>query len=119
MWRSGTLVLMGIMGLCGNAAAQGPAAYLPSLPPPTHAFAITSTPISPLRSLGQAKSGDRAVTGILVGGTIGLVLGYVMYNGLCEAVNNQCSDSRVPMLMLGAVVGGAIGGIVGSLSGDD
>lgn len=112
-------MLIGTMGLRGNAAAQGPTAYFSRMPAPTHALALTHTPMSPPWSLSQAKAGDRAVTGILIGGTIGLVLGYAMYNGLCEAGGNQCTNSRVPLLVLGAGLGGAIGGIVGSLSGDD
>ena len=62
------------------------------------------------------KKKDHTAAGILIGAGLGLAAGYALYNGLCEAVDNQCSDSRVRLLVMGGVVGAAIGGLIGSLS---
>jgi hypothetical protein len=59
---------------------------------------------------------DHTVTGLLIGAALGMAAGWAFYDALCEAVNNNCSDSRARLVILGGAAGGALGALIGSLS---
>ncbi len=114
-----TLALVTI--LPGLAAAQGPsrraaAAALrlgarQTVPP---ARAVTAAGLSTIPD--STKKKDHTATGLAAGAVAGFLGGWLIYNGLCEAAMNQCTNSRLPSLMFGAMIGAAVGGVLGSLS---
>jgi hypothetical protein len=118
--RSRLLVLTAALLLpLATASAQvaGPAAYPGMGPgssllwaPPVHASAAPSIRIE------QADKHDGTVLGLIVGAGLGLAAGWGFYNAICEAVDNHCSDSRLPYLLIGAGVGGGLGALIGSVA---
>ena len=67
----------------------------------------------PLRIAADEKP-DRTVLGLIVGGGLGFVAGWGFYNTICEAVDNQCSDSRMRYLVFGTALGAGLGALIGS-----
>jgi hypothetical protein len=64
----------------------------------------------------EAEEGsDHTVLGLVIGGGVGFVAGWAFYNTICEAVDNDCSDSRLPYLAIGTGVGAGLGALIGSL----
>jgi hypothetical protein len=57
---------------------------------------------------------DHTVLGLIVGAGLGFAAGWAFYNTICEAVDNRCSDSRVPHLIFGTSIGAGVGALVGS-----
>ena len=96
-------------------AAQAPATVLR---PGDRAFAEWSPPLTAraaLRPIATAAGRHHTVVGFVVGAAIGLAAGYAFYDVMCEAVDNNCSDSRVRLLVIGGGAGGALGALVGSV----
>jgi hypothetical protein len=54
------------------------------------------------------------VLGLVVGAGLGFVAGWAFYDAICEAVDNRCSDSRVPHLLIGTAAGAGLGALIGS-----
>jgi hypothetical protein len=54
------------------------------------------------------------VVGLAIGAGLGFVAGWAFYDVLCEAVDNRCSDSRLPTLVVGTALGGGLGALIGS-----
>jgi hypothetical protein len=63
-----------------------------------------------------AEGKDHTIGGFLIGAGLGMAAGWLMYNAFCEAVNDQCSDSRMRLVVIGGAMGGALGALIGSLS---
>ena len=63
----------------------------------------------------RAEGKNHLLTGALIGAAVGVAAGYLFYNTICEAVDNQCSDSRVRLMVLGGATGGVFGAVIGSL----
>ena len=59
---------------------------------------------------------DHTVTGLLIGGGLGFAAGWGFYNAMCEAVDNECSGSRVQSALVGSAVAGSLGALIGSLA---
>lgn len=125
-WSIVALALLAAIPVsAGTAAAQGPtsaaaAARLRLTPSaaasaPTEAPAAQPEPRALPDSVTEEKK-DHTLTGLLVGAGVGFVAGWAFYNTLCEAVDNRCSDSRVPLLVLGTGAGASLGGLIGSLA---
>jgi hypothetical protein len=57
---------------------------------------------------------DYTVLGLVVGAGLGFVAGWAFYDVICEAVDNNCSDSRLPHLVIGTGVGAGLGALIGS-----
>ena len=57
---------------------------------------------------------DHTVLGLIVGAGLGFAAGWAFYDTICEAVDNRCSDSRVPHLIFGTSIGAGLGALVGS-----
>jgi ABC-type nitrate/sulfonate/bicarbonate transport system permease component len=95
-----------------------------SRPAPFPAFEIAAqwqsldpaSPRLPDPAFQPKQSHSHTLTGFLIGAAIGGALGYLFYNGLCEAVDNNCYDSRVRYVLIGGVSGGALGALIGSFS---
>jgi hypothetical protein len=83
---------------------------------------IGPAPIAVRRSLvtlpdtvvSQPKK-DHTFTGLVIGAGVGFLGGWAFYNAMCEAVDNNCGDSRVRSLVFGTVGGAALGSLIGSL----
>ena len=80
--------------------------WVPS-PPPAAAPDLHLLPDS-------ARGTNYTVVGLAIGAGLGFVAGWAFYDVLCEAVDNRCSDSRLPMLMVGTALGGGLGALIGS-----
>ncbi|MBA3344484.1 MAG: hypothetical protein H0T44_04155 [Gemmatimonadales bacterium] len=95
--------------LAGQTSPYIPAAF-PPLPAPWAATIPPAPLVRPVRSgllldVRMARQrGNHTLVGLAIGA--GLVTGYAFYNTICEAVDNRCSNSRVPHLMIGAGLGG-------------
>ena len=63
-----------------------------------------------------ADKSDHTVLGLIIGGGLGFVAGWAFYNTICEAVDNNCSDSRVSSLVIGTGLGAGLGALIGSLA---
>jgi hypothetical protein len=104
------LAVAGSLLLASPAAAQavpGPgssALWAPASSPP---FARSILPDS-------ARKKDHTVTGLLIGAGVGFAAGWAFYDVICEAVDNRCSDSRLPLLVLGTGLGAGLGALIGS-----
>lgn len=106
--------------LPGLAAAQAPSLRAAAAlrlgvhrtVPPALAVAAAGLPTIP----DSTKKKDHTATGLAAGAVVGFLGGWLIYNGLCEAAMNQCTNSRLPSLMFGAMIGAAVGGVLGSLS---
>jgi hypothetical protein len=61
------------------------------------------------------KSGDydHVLPGLLIGAGVGIVLGYLFYDALCEGA---CTSSPGPLLLRGALIGGALGALIGIIA---
>ncbi len=59
---------------------------------------------------------DHTVTGLLVGAGLGFAGGWGFYNAMCEAVDNECSGSRVQSALVGSAVVASLGALIGSLA---
>jgi hypothetical protein len=57
---------------------------------------------------------DHTVLGLLVGAVVGFGAGWALYDVVCEAVDNRCSDSRLPHLVIGTGLGASLGALLGS-----
>lgn len=79
---------------------------------PTRAVTAAGLPAIP----DSTKKNDHTATGLAAGAVVGFLGGWLIYNGLCQAVMNQCTNSRLPSLMFGTMIGAAVGGVLGSLS---
>jgi hypothetical protein len=47
---------------------------------------------------------------------VGFAAGWAFYDAMCEAVDNNCSDSRVSLVVLGTGAGAGLGALLGSLA---
>jgi hypothetical protein len=101
-------------------ASNGPA----QLPDPPIRPASSSVWVRPERlpasavpiRIEAAEEGNHTVLGLIVGGGLGLIAGYGFYNAMCEAVDNNCSGSRLPYLVVGTGIGAGLGALIGSVA---
>jgi hypothetical protein len=114
-----TLCGLSIALLAGvsQASAQSRPVPFPSMEIATQwqAPATAGTRV-PNPALDESKKSDHTATGFLIGAGIGLAAGWMFYNAMCEAVDNQCTGSRMPTVMIGGVIGAGLGGLIGSLA---
>jgi hypothetical protein len=102
------------------AAAQAPPVGPPSgtLRPGSSTLWAPSQPPAAARELyllpDSARGTNYAVVGLAIGAGLGFVAGWAFYDVLCEAVDNRCSDSRLPTLVVGTALGGGLGALIGS-----
>ena len=73
-------------------------------------------PIAIPAGFAAEDKADHTVLGLIVGAGLGFAAGWAFYNTFCEAVDNQCSDSRGPYLVFGTAIGGGLGALVGNLA---
>jgi hypothetical protein len=69
----------------------------------------------PVRIHAEEKH-DYTVLGLVIGAGLGFVAGWSFYNAMCEAVDNDCADSRLPYLAIGTGLGGGLGALIGSVA---
>jgi hypothetical protein len=62
------------------------------------------------------KRKDHTITGLLVGAGLGFAAGWGFYNAMCEAVDNECSGSRVRSALVGSALVGSLGALIGSVA---
>ncbi len=62
----------------------------------------------------KAERKNHTVLGLVIGAGLGFAGGWAFYDVICEAVDNECSDSRLPHLLVGTAVGGGLGALIGS-----
>ena len=111
------------LALPQRAAAQGPSLELAATRLQLGVSApVTGSPVIFGRNLLSfthslaPKRRDYTVIGLVVGAGLGFAVGWAFYDTICEAVDNECSDSRVPHLVLGTAAGGSLGALIGSLA---
>jgi hypothetical protein len=56
------------------------------------------------------------ILGLIIGAGLGFAAGWGFYNAMCEAVDNNCDNSRFPYLAIGTGVGGGLGALIGSVA---
>ena len=109
-------LLVALAAAPGTAAAQAEtpaqAAARFRLERPAPAPALFTLPDS------VARKKNHTFTGLLVGAGLGAVLGYGFYNAMCEAVDNQCNESRTRTMVVGAAAFGALGALIGAVASD-
>ena len=106
-----------LMAGASEAAAQNRPAAFPTLKIATEwQVGVPGAPLVSGPVLRLAPSHHHALKGVLMGALVGGAGGWLFYNATCEAVNNQCYESRVRFVLIGGAVGGALGGVIGSLS---
>jgi hypothetical protein len=108
-----------IVALTSTALAQTPGARIrpfASGPAPSSLWvAPQQRPARPHTIVADSADGpDRTLLGLVVGAGLGFVAGWALYNTICEAVDNRCSDSRLPHVVFGAAIGAGLGALVGS-----
>lgn len=120
-----------VTALPGRAAAQGPSSQQAAATLRLAAYAATPRPAGaaadPLAPAGavadplaladttQSGGNDGTILGLVIGGAAGFGGGWAFYDAICEAVDNDCADSRLPHLLVGTAVGAGLGALVGSL----
>ena len=111
------LFLLLTAGLASPAFGQRASSEFVSLHTLPFEAAEPSRPLPLSRFNASAAEGkDHTVTGLLIGAGLGMAAGWLLYNAFCEAVDDQCSDSRVRLVLLGGAAGGALGALLGSLA---
>ena len=118
------LLLRLLLAILGSALlwAHPLAAQGPSLPEAAARLrleapeAVGTMPVPDLRFRPDSSDAgsDGTLIGLLIGAGVGFVAGWATYDVFCEAVDNQCSDSRLGLVLLGTGVGGGLGALVGS-----
>jgi hypothetical protein len=81
---------------------------------PAPAWTAPASPLLALPDTAGAKRKDHTVTGLLVGAGLGFVAGWAFFYAMCEAVDNNCSDSRFRLVAVGTGAGAALGALIGS-----
>ena len=66
--------------------------------------------------IDMTEKDDHTVLGLVIGAGIGFVAGWAFYNTICEAVDNDCADSRLPHLAIGTGLGAGLGALIGSIA---
>ena len=110
-----SVLIAGSLLLPAAAAAQGTPGVLRSSEPTFAEWSLPAPTRPALRPVLPGEGADHTVLGLAIGAAIGIAAGYAFYDVMCEAVDNNCSDSRLGLLVLGAGVGGALGALVGSV----
>ena len=100
------------------ACASQASAQVRPLPFPTIEIASQWLNPNPARSTipgPVVKSGDynNVLPGLLIGAGVGVVVGYLFYDALCESA---CTGSPGPLLLRGGLIGGALGALIGIIS---
>jgi hypothetical protein len=105
----------------GSALAQGRTMH-----PASHALHPRASPVWAPPSLPprrvhaalpdsvKAERKNHTVLGLVIGAGLGFAGGWAFYDVICEAVDNECGDSRLPHLLVGTAVGGGLGALIGS-----
>jgi hypothetical protein len=107
--------------LAGRLEAQGPsleaaAAQLRlAASAPAPAGLARSRALVALPDTAGTERKDHTLTGFLVGAGLGFVAGWAFYDAMCEAVDNNCSDSRFRLVAVGTGAGAALGALIGSV----
>jgi hypothetical protein len=106
-------VLLALLLPAGSALAQGYAMPFPTIEAPS-AWREVEGARGPAPGVSTAKGAHQTMTGFLIGAIIGGAAGWGFYNAMCEAVDNNCSDSPFRLVVIGASIGGVLGALVGS-----
>jgi hypothetical protein len=85
-----------------------PVADSPAPPPHRVSFALPDSV--------KARRKDYTVPGLLIGAGLGFAGGWAFYDLLCEAVDNECGESRYRMVVPASALGGLIGAAIGTLA---
>ena len=99
--------------LVANASAQTQARAPRPASSPLWTLPESAPGSRPIR-VETSDQHDRTVLGLIVGAGLGFVAGWAFYDTICEAVDNRCSDSRVPHLVFGTSLGAGLGALIGS-----
>jgi hypothetical protein len=101
-----------------------PSGMLAQLPDPPIRPAASVVWVRPQREpadvlpIGIEAAGghDHTVLGLIIGAGLGFAAGWGFYNAMCEAVDNDCSNSRFPYVAIGTGIGGGLGALIGSVA---
>ncbi len=106
------LIVLALASAAPGARAQGPSLALAVAPAADHVPEVDSARFEATEG-GPPRR--HTIVGALIGAAVGVAAGYATYDVFCDAVDNQCADSRLRPMVIGGLIGALLGGVIGAV----